>query len=286
MDAKLLARVSRFAPPWVRYMFTLAEIARTGDGWVVASGEDIALWDTEAGSVMPLWPTQDLAAETVADDSDATAEAVGSGEIVERLLPFLADNEAAVCLFPNFDDDMLVEPAAVTEDLADFIAEPADVAEQLSSEPIVAEYDEWALLEAPEVEGAQDADPGPWVPREPAGARPSEERYAGSLAAAAGNGELWTLDDPAEEAVIGIVLDDRPALALFASRAESEAFAEHVDGDVVARSLRVAELLSSWSVVAYGGRWAVAISPDQEQATFVEPARFALDLAEATSQDA
>ena len=283
MDATLLARVTKFAPPWVRYMLTLSEIARTGDGWVVAVGEDIALWDTDSGGVMPLWPTQELAAQVISDDAEAVAEAVGSGEIVERLLPFLEENDAALCLFPSFDDDLLVEPAAVTEDLADFIADPVDVAEQLQSEPLTADYDEWALLEAPELEDT-DAEPqAAWVSRAASGSMPASGRYAAALAAAADAGELWLLDDPAEDAVIGVVLDDRPALALFASRAEAETFAGGVDGEVVARPLSVGSLARDWSVVVYGGRWLVAISPDGEQATFVEPTRFALDLAEATA---
>ena len=283
MDATLLARVSRFAPPWVRYMLTLSEIARTGGGWVVAEGEDIALWDTEGGGVMPLWPTQELAAEVISDDAEAKAEAVASSEIAERLLPFLAENDAALCLFPNFDDDLLVEPAAVAEDLADFIADPVDVAQQLVSGSITTDYDEWALLEAPELEDDDEGPQAAWVPRAPSGVPPESERYVGALAAAGSTGELWLLDDPAEEAVIGIVLDDRPALALFATRAESEVFAAGVDGEVVARALSVGSLVKNWSVVAYGGRWFVALSPDGEQATFIEPARFALDLAEATA---
>lgn len=283
MDATLLARVTQFAPPWVRYMFTLAEIVRTGDGWVVAAGDDIALWDTEAGAVMPLWPTQALAADTILGDADALAEAVGSGEIVERLLPFLEENEAAICLFPNFTNDMLVEPTAVTEDLADFIAEPVDVSTQLSSEPFTADYDEWALLEAPELEDGGEVDEATWVSRTPVGPQPASEPYAGALMAAADAGELWVLDDPAEEAVIGIVLDDRPSLALFSSRGEAERFADGIDGEIVPRSLAIAALIGDWSVVAYGGRWSVAISPDGQQATFVEPTRFALDLAEATA---
>jgi len=283
MDATLLERVSRFAPPWVRYMLTLGEITRTGDGWVVATGEDIALWDTEAGAVMPLWPTQELAAEIIADDKEAAAEAVGSGEIVERLLPFLESNKAAVCLFPNFEDDMLVEPAAVTEDLADLIGEPVDVAAQLVAEPVTTEYDEWALLEAPEVDIPEEIVADTWVPREPGGARPASEPYARVLEVAAHDGELWVLDDPAEEAVIGVVLDDRPALALFASATEAEEFGMRVDGEIVARALGVGALLKAWTVVAYGGRWSVALSPNADQATFVEPTRFALDLAEAAA---
>ena len=176
MDATLLDRVAQFAPPWVRYMYTLAEIARTGDGWVVAAGEDIALWDTDAGPVMPLWPVQSLAAEVIEDDAAAQAEAVGTGEIVERLLPFLEQSEAAVCLFPNFDDDMLVEPSTVTEDLADFITEPIDVAAQLATEPFTAEYDEWALLEAPEVETDDEPASAPWRPREMSGPQPGLRR--------------------------------------------------------------------------------------------------------------
>jgi hypothetical protein len=44
-------------------------------------------------------------------------------------------------------------------------------------------------------------------------------------------------------------------------------------------------LLAGWLLVAYGGEWSVALSPDATDAIFVEPTRFALDAAEALSAD-
>lgn len=276
MDTALAGRVARFAPPWLRYMLTLSEVVRTGDGWVVANDDDIALWDTDAGAVMPLWPTQELAAEVI--DGEGEAAPVGTGEIVDRLLPFLETNDAAVCLFPNFDDDILVEPSSISEDLADFVADPVDIAAQLAEAPRVEAYDEWALLESPDVE---DERPEGWAPAAPASSTASSDRHHSAVDVAAASGALWLLNDPAEEAIVGVVLDDRPALALFATQAEASEFAARIDAEAVPTPIGIDALLGGWLLVAYGGRWTVALSPDAEMATFVEPTRLALDLAEA-----
>ena len=275
MDPKLVGRLSDFAPPWLRYMLTLSEAARTGQSWVVASGEDIGLWDTDAGAVLPLWPTELLARQSVSD-TDGEATAVPLAEITERLLPYLIEADASLSLFPNFEDDMLVEPDAIAEDLADFAAEPIDIAAELTIEPVDEAYDEWALLESPEIEDEEEG----WAPEEVT-PQPTAERYSTLLAAAAATGALWLLDDPAEDAVVGIVLADRPGVALFPSSAAAMEYAGHVGGDISARPVSVDALVGGWMLVAYGGHWAVAISPDAETATFVEPTRFALDLAEA-----
>ena len=275
MDTALTQRVSRFAPPWLRYMFTLSEIARTGEGWVVAAGDDIAIWDTDGGAVLPLWPAQALLADVVEGDGEAAP--VGIGEIVDRLLPFLVDADANISLFPNFDDDMLIEPAAVSEDLADFVTEPVDVAAQLDDAPASAVYDEWALLESP---GVEDEQPEGWAPADNAPS-PTGDVYADVLAAAAATGALWLLDDPAEEAVVGIVLDDRPGLALFASEAAAAEYAGGIDADAAPAPVGVETLVRGWLLVAYGWQWTIALSPDAENALFVEPTRLALDLAEA-----
>ena len=92
---------------------------------------------------------------------------------------------------------------------------------------------------------------------------------------------MWLLDGPAEVAVVGIVLDDRPGLALFSSEVAARDYGERVDGEVSPRPVDIDTLVRRWLLVAYGGRWAVAISPDAETATFVEPSRLALEMAEA-----
>lgn len=274
MDAALTQRIARFTPPWLRYMVTLSEAAKTGEGWVIASGDDIALWDTDGGAVLPMWPTKELAAEAVNDGGEATA--VGVGEIVDRLLPFLAESDASISLFPNFDDDMLIEPAAVTEDLADFINKPHDVVAQLTEAPTELVYDEWALLESP---GVEDERPEGWAPS--TAPHLSGDRYADAVAFATASGVLWLLDDAEEDAVVGMVLDDRPALALWATQAQAADYAERVGSEVAPRSVSVDALVTGWLLIAYGGDWAVALSPDESTAIFVEPVHFALDIAEA-----
>ena len=277
MDTDLVQRAARFAPPWLRYMLTLSEAVRTGDSWVVAEGDDIALWDTDAGAVLPMWPTKELAAETLDADSDAEAAPVSLDEITERLLPFLVKADANLSLFPNYEDDMLIEPAAVAEDIADFIAQPVDIVGELAQAPAATAYDEWALLESPGVEDEQEEG---WAPVE-AAVVATGDRYADAIANASATGALWLLDDPAEDAVVGIVIDDRPGLAVFATQGEAAAYGESTDAEVTPRALGIDSLVLGWLLVAYGGQWTVAISPDAETAVFVEPTRLALDLGEA-----
>ena len=69
--------------------------------------------------MLPLWPAQALLADVVEGDGEAAP--VGIGEIVDRLLPFLVDADANISLFPNFDDDMLIEPAAEADGDTGFI---------------------------------------------------------------------------------------------------------------------------------------------------------------------
>ncbi|MDR3685892.1 MAG: DUF2750 domain-containing protein [Coriobacteriia bacterium] len=275
MDTRLIGRLEDFAPPWLRYMLTLSEAARTGETWVVASGEDIALWDTDGGAVLPDWPTKALAANVAEGEAEAAPLAVD--EWLNRLLPFLIEGDANVSLFPNFEDDMLVEPTAVAEDLTDLLAEPSDLAAELVAEPLVAAYDEWALLESP---GVEEEPAEGWAPNDEVPA-PSGDRYADALAAAAATDALWLLDDPSEDAIVGLVIDDRPSLTLFTSEAQAAEYGEGIDADVVPRAIQIDVLVRGWLLVAYGGQWSVALSPDETDAVFAEPTRVALDLSEA-----
>lgn len=276
MDTRLAGRLEDFAPPWLRYMLTLSEAVRTGETWVVASGEDVALWDTDAGPVLPIWPTKALAANVA--EGEAEAAPLDTDEFLKRLLPFLIEGDANVSLFPSFEDDMLVEPTAVAEDLTDFVADPTDLAAELVAEPAVAIYDEWALLESP---GVEEEAPEGWAPASDETPATTGERYADTLAAAAATDALWLLDDPAEEAIVGLVIEDRPALTLFTSEAQAAEYGERIDAEVVARAVQIDALVRGWLLVAYGGHWSVALSPDATDAVFVEPTRLALDLSEA-----
>ena len=280
MDTRLIGRLEDFAPPWLRYMLTLSEAARTGETWVVASGEDIALWDTDGGAVLPVWPTKALAANVAEGEADAAPLPVD--ELMNKLLPFLIEGDANVSLFPNFEDDMLVEPTAVAEDLTDLLAEPTDLAAELVAEPTVAAYDEWALLESP---GVEEEPAEGWAPTDEVPA-PTADRYADALAAAAATDALWLLDDPEEDAIVGLVIDDRPSLTLFTSEAQAAEYGERIDADVVPRAIQIDVLVRGWLLVAYGGQWSVALSPDETDAVFAEPTRVALDLSEACNTPA
>jgi hypothetical protein len=279
MDVELARRAHKSAPPWLRYMLTLSEMTRTGEAWVVAAGDDVALWDTDEGPVLPVWPTSDLA-DSVADE-EARPVAIERGEFLDRLLPFVFEADASVALFPNFEDDVLADPEAVVGDLAEFAAETPVVAGLLVADPAVEVYDEWALLQLPEVEDIRSevTNPGA-IAHEPTG-----DRYADMLCSAGISGVLWMLDVSAEEAVVGIVLDDRPALALFISEHEAAKYAERVGGDATPLPVGADTLVRGWMLVAYGGGWAVAVSPDANTAVFVEPTRMALELAEVCSEE-
>lgn len=279
MEAELARRTHHSAPPWLRYMLTLSEMTRTGETWVVAAGDDVALWETDEGPVLPVWPTSELA-DSVAE-GEARAVAIERGEFLDRLLPFVFEADASVALFPNFEDDVLADPEAVAGDLAEFAAETPEVADQLGSDPSAEVYDEWALLQLPEVEDIRSevTDPGE-IAHEPTG-----DRYADLLCSAGISGVLWMLDVPAEEAVVGIVLDERPALALFISEREAARYAERVGRDAKPQPVGVDTLVRGWMLVAYGGGWAVAVSPDASTAVFVEPTRVALELAEVCSEE-
>jgi hypothetical protein len=291
VDTSLLDRVGSHGSPWLRYMLTLSEAAKTGESWVVATGDDIGLWDTDSGPVLPLWPDRSLAADAVSD-AHANAAPIGIGELKERLLPFLIESDANVSLFPNFCEDMLVEPTAVAEDLEDFSNDSVDIAAELQGDVREAAYDEWALLESVEFEEEDDGEAGeaaetaPMAAETPApvpAAPPASgvARYDAALAACARGGGLWLLDDAGEDAVVGVVLDDRPALALFASEDEASSFAASIDADAKPRLLTEPDLAAGWLLVAYGGHWLIALSPDGTTAAFAEPTRFALELAEA-----
>jgi hypothetical protein len=281
MDTTLVSRVRRYGTPWLRYMLTLSEAARTGEGWVVATGEDIGLWDTDSGPVLALWPDRSLAAEAVSD-AHGNAAPLGLPELKDRLLPFLIDADASISLFPNFDDDMLVEPTAVAEDLEDFTGDSVDIAAELVGEVSERAYDEWALLESVDVDEFDEVEAGGSAGGEARELRATGlARYDDAVGAFVRERGLWLLEDPDEGAVVGVVLDDRPALALFASQHDAEAFGASVDADATPRLVSPGDLVRGWLLVAYGGHWLVALSPDGKSAAFVEPTRFALDLAEA-----
>lgn len=274
MDSMLVERVARFAPAWLRYTVTLSEAVRTQETWVVAAGDDVALWETDTGAVMPMWPTRELAAELAEGEAQPTS--IGTGDLGGQLLPFLDESEVAVTLFPNFEDDIVAEPGAVSQDLADVVTDPSDVMCQLAETPVQTAYDEWILLQMPAVEDkVSDGRPSAGLQEDP-----SRGQYAHALAVAAADDGLWILEAPGADAVVGVAFDDRPALALFSDERAALKFAERVDEDTSARKIGRNALVRGWLLVAHGGRWAIAISPDAESAVLVEPSRLALDLSE------
>lgn len=281
MDAALLERVMGFSPPWVRYMLTLSEISRTGDGWVIANGDDLALWDTDGGATLPVWPFQSLAQDSADEGTEAVP--VSATELMERLLPFLLDNDATVSLCPNFVNDVLVSPEAVGQDLTDFVAEPVDVAEQLATGPRGSRFEDWAMLETPEVEVEDWGDEAPPMLEVALDASvPAIDRYAEAIDAIGSSGWVWLLESDGDFA--GVIMEDSTAaLAVFPTKEYANAFAARNAVPANAWPVRAESFVDPWLVVAFAGVWEVAMSPVGDSFALVNPARLALDLGEALS---
>ena len=75
MHDALLASVAQYAPAWVRYVLTLSEIANKGEGWVLASGDDIAIMDAGGISALPLWSYRSFAEGASVTDAEEGATA-------------------------------------------------------------------------------------------------------------------------------------------------------------------------------------------------------------------
>lgn len=82
---------------------------RDDEGWVVASATD----------ALPLWPHATLAAAcAVGPWEGALPEPVSLDEMLEELLPLLAEDSLQVAVFPSPDDPgLLLPPAEVRERL-------------------------------------------------------------------------------------------------------------------------------------------------------------------------
>ena len=166
MNDALLAAVIKHAPAWARYVLTLSEIGRSGEGWVLASGDDIAIMDAGGTSAMPLWPYRSLAEGARAEEEEPGGSAVvpeplaiSAVELADKTLPTLAENELSVAVFPGPGENRLIGAAGVARDLRTFIDEPRDVAAELELEPHAVELEGWANLNVPDLgEADTDAD--------------------------------------------------------------------------------------------------------------------------------
>ncbi len=159
MNDALLAAVIQHAPAWARYVLTLSEIGRSGEGWVLASGDDIAIMDAGGTSAMPLWPYRALAEGVSARWRGARGFgrpfpmplALSAVELADKTLPALAENELSVAVFPGPGENRLVGAAGVARDLRTFIDEPRDVAAELELEPHTIALEGWANLNVPDL---------------------------------------------------------------------------------------------------------------------------------------
>jgi hypothetical protein len=255
MDDVTLARVARYAPPWVRYLLTASEIARSGEGWVVSSGDDIAVIEIEDRSAMPLWPYR-FPAERAADGGDAEANAIELRDLMEGVLPALAANEVSVVTFPS-GTDFASTPESFARDLAMFVEEPRDIAGALERGPAAAKLESPLELETPDMSDANNAD-------ETGGAR------------------FWMLKPEGARSVIGGLVGGEPALALFVTQEVAEEFATALPRPAVPMPVSSHELIGRWLLLAFSGDWGVAVvgANGADEVGFVSPARMALDLAE------
>jgi len=265
MQDALIATVARYAPAWVRYVLTVSEIGRSNEGWVLASGDNIAIMDAGGTSAMPLWPYRELAASASgAEDELAATEpppeptSIDALELVEKILPALIANEVSVATFPAPDDTRVIEARGVIRDLQVFIDEPRDVASELAAEAGTVEVEGWAPLSVPDL-------------------GPSDQEADASF---------WLLASEDEPSVIGVVIGGRPALALFATRPTAEEFAEAAGVPAMPRPASTDSLIGHWLLMAFTAAWDVALVTDDGSFGAVKPVRLALDLALASAQQA
>jgi hypothetical protein len=258
MEDALLAAVIQHAPAWVRYVLTLSEIGRTGEGWVLAARENIAIMDAGGTSAMPLWPYQKLAEgangaedELAATDPPPIATALSAAELAEKVLPALAANDVSVAVFPGPGENQVIGPDGVARDLQAFIDEPRDVASELALEPYTIELEGWANLTVPDLGEEDDA---------------SDARF-------------WLLAADDGASVIGVVAAERPAIALFATQVTAEDFAREAGVPAKPRPASTNSLIGFWLLMAFTAEWDAAIVTDDGGSGSVKPVRLALDLA-------
>lgn len=258
MDDSLLAPVIQHAPAWVRYVLTLSEIGSSGEGWVLAERENIAIMDAGGTSAMPLWPYRKLAEgangaeeELAATTPAPVATAVSAAELIEKVLPALENNGVSVAVFPGPGDNRVIGPEGVIRDLQAFIDEPRDVAAELALEPHTIELEGWANLNVPDF-GVEDT---------------------------ASDARFWLLAAEDHASVIGVVAQEQPALALFATQVTAEDFAREAGVAATPRAASTNSLIGHWLLMAFTAEWDAAIVTDDGGSGAVKPVRLALDLA-------
>lgn len=274
MQELLLEHVRRSAPAWVRYMVSLAEMVRTGEVWLIADGDDVAVWETDAGPAVAIWPAEHLAEEDV--DTPGTAVAIPVAEFAENILPRLAEQGFLVAAFPNFEDDMLVDAEAAANDLADFTANDIDIAPMLEGEVDDGAFDEWVVLERPTMLGPRGGARTVGLEAVVDASLPAPARYAPALDALLEEGLVWLLSN--DDGIAGVLVNDEPAIAVFPTREYAKAFAarEHVPAQL--ESIELDEFDERWLPIAFAGGWRIALAPVNRSAAVVDPLRMALDL--------
>ncbi len=261
MDEALLQRVTDYAMPWLRYVFTVCEIARTGSAWVLASGDDIAILQSEDGTeALPVWPHSELVPPEVAEG--ATPTAVGARELLENALPSLIESGVSVLPFPG-PGDVAVPAEMFANDIAFFAEQRRDITAEIARETSAEKPDGATLLDTPDVglttTGAdQPEDFDPDTPR------------------------LWVLLAKDRTSVAGAKFGEVPALALFDSKELAEAFAERLEDapEMEAQWVTAEDIASRWLLLAFSGGWDVAMVSNEDEYGRVAPARLALDLVE------
>lgn len=251
MDTQLLARAQAHAPQWLRYLLALSEIAASGQGWVVAADDDVALFDADDATFMPLWPTAELAAENDIEGGEPTPVPVP--ELVEQLLPAMGD-EFLVAVFPGEGDNTLVGAADVARDIQGFSESPRDVEGEILAPPHAVVLDDLAMLEAPDMAAF-------------AASRPDEAAY-------------WLLTDDEGMAVALVEGNDAPALLLFPDESHATAFQARTDAPASPVPVSAEALVGGWLLLAFSAGWGVATLEDAGTASVVAPVRLALEIAE------
>jgi hypothetical protein len=95
---------------------------------------------------------------------------------------------------------------------------------------------------------------------------------------------FWLLMAEDGASVMGVVANDSPALALFATMATAETFIREAGVPAHPQAASTGSLIAHWLLIAFSAGWDAAIMTDDGGSGAVKPVRLALDLAHAAHE--
>lgn len=108
-----------------RYQSFLDLVVEHGQIWSLANDEGWVTLTSEGDNCLPIWPHADFAQDWATEDwSDCTPKAISLTTWLERWTAGLTKDETLLVVFPDLKEDaLLVEPAALDEDLHEALAD-------------------------------------------------------------------------------------------------------------------------------------------------------------------